>query len=587
MDQIKTANRFVDSMLEAEGKLAGVKMLLDEKKSEVQQVLSYFADEQFNIIRRSDSKIKSEEARAIFSEYKNTLTEIVNQNKTKHEEYVNGIEFINKFEETFIVSVFGKVKSGKSYLGNYMMGNAFKNLNTSYDKIGDISVNVYDRGKLSTATRLSEMIDETSGQGFGVAATEATSTIQYFRIGGLTWFDTPGIGSITKENEELAEEYIKNSDLVIFSMNSDAAGTRQELSELKDLYEMNKPMIILLTQSDFVDYDCDDAGNIIEVLKPKTDKDRSDVENYVVEEIINQGAGRALELSGGKALTISTKLAVEALKSDPPDTEQYMGSNMEELVNRLIDITHGKAAELKAQNPKDRFNKLIDDLVISVDDFLKTMQETKNNIDKIKKEADYKKRLVIENVRIKARDIITEIVANESNNGMNGKNISGNIIADKVSDRINKIIVDECINGIKDLIPDIGSNSIGPVIDSNKINVSDLGEKIVKQSYKVELLKRRKVARGAFGKIKDFFDGGKYEIVTTTKTKHVDVSLGVNTYEVENQLLSQFEEICNSTLDSMIGSLLDGCVNPLTIIYNQSSELAGKAKKDLEKLKIK
>lgn len=587
MDQIKTANRFVDSMLEAEGKLAGVKMLLDEKKSEVQQVLSYFADEQFNIIRRLDSKIKSEEARAIFSEYRSALTEIVNQNKTKHEEYVNGIEFINKFEETFIVSVFGKVKSGKSYLGNYMMGNAFKNLNTSYDKIGDISVNVYDRGKLSTATRLSEMIDETSGQGFGVAATEATSTIQYFRIGGLTWFDTPGIGSITKENEELAEEYIKNSDLVIFSMNSDAAGTRQELSELKDLYEMNKPMIILLTQSDFVDYDCDDAGNIIEVLKPKTDKDRSDVENYVVEEIINQGAGRALELSGGKALTISTKLAVEALKSDPPDTEQYIGSNMEELVNRLIDITHGKAAELKAQNPKDRFNKLIDDLVISVDDFLKTMQETKNNIDKIKKEADYKKRLVIENVRIKARDIITEIVANESNNGMNGKNISGNIIADKVSDRINKIIVDECINGIKDLIPDIGSNSIGPVIDSNKINVSDLGEKIVKQSYKVELLKRRKVARGAFGKIKDFFDGGKYEIVTTTKTKHVDVSLGVNTYEVENQLLSQFEEICNSTLDSMIGSLLDGCVNPLTIIYNQSSELAGKAKKDLEKLKIK
>lgn len=587
MDQIKTANRFVDSMLEAEGKLAGVKTLLDERKSKVQQALSYFADEQFNIIKSLDSKIKSEEARAIFSEYKNTLTEIVNQNKTKHEEYVNGIEFINKFEETFIVSVFGKVKSGKSYLGNYMMGNAFKNLNTSYDKIGDISVNVYDRGKLSTATRLSEMIDETSGQGFGVAATEATSTIQYFRIGGLTWFDTPGIGSITKENEELAEEYIKNSDLVIFSMNSDAAGTRQELSELKDLYEMNKPMIILLTQSDFVDYDCDDAGNIIEVLKPKTDKDRSDVENYVVEEIINQGAGRALELSGGKALTISTKLAVEALKSDPPDTEQYMGSNMEELVNRLIDITHGKAAELKAQNPKDRFNKLIDDLVISVDDFLKTMQETKNNIDKIKKEADYKKRLVIENVRIKARDIITEIVANESNNGMNGKNISGNIIADKVSDRINKIIVDECINGIKDLIPDIGSNSIGPVIDSNKINVSDLGEKIVKQSYKVELLKRRKVARGAFGKIKDFFDGGKYEIVITTKTKHVDVSLGVNTYEVENQLLSQFEEICNSTLDSMIGSLLDGCVNPLTIIYNQSSELAGKAKKDLEKLKIK
>lgn len=98
---------------------------------------------------------------------------------------------------------------------------------------------------------------------------ETTSTIQWFDLGGLSWFDTPGIGSVTWENEMLAKEYVKNADLVIFACNSDAAGTRQEFSEMRQLYDMGKPILLLLTQSDTYEYDVDDEGEEISVLVPK------------------------------------------------------------------------------------------------------------------------------------------------------------------------------------------------------------------------------------------------------------------------------------------------------------------------------
>lgn len=118
---------------------------------------------------------------------------------------------------------------------------------------------------------------------------KATSTIQWVNIGGMCWFDTPGIGSVTIENEELAKEYVKNSDLVIFACNSDAAGTRQEFSEIKQLHDMNKPILLLLTQSDTYDDDVDEDDEIISILVPKSEKDRKDQEDYMLETLREQG----------------------------------------------------------------------------------------------------------------------------------------------------------------------------------------------------------------------------------------------------------------------------------------------------------
>ena len=181
MNQIETANRFIDIMCEAEGKLAGVKQRIDERKEKAPHLIDNFSLTQKQIIDNERKKITSESSLAIFEDYRKVLNKAVDIQKTQHIEYIKGTEFINKFEETFIVSIFGKVKSGKSYLGNYIMGTAFKknHIATNYDKLGDLKVNVYDKGKLSQSNVLSENTDESDGQGFGVASTEATSTIQY------------------------------------------------------------------------------------------------------------------------------------------------------------------------------------------------------------------------------------------------------------------------------------------------------------------------------------------------------------------------------------------------------------------------
>lgn len=590
MNQIETTNKFIDVMCEAEGKLAGVKQKIDERKEKAQHLIDNFSSTQKQIIDDERKKITSKSSLAIFEDYRRILNKAVDTQKAQHTEYIKGTEFINKFEETFIVSVFGKVKSGKSYLGNYIMGTAFKknHIVTNYDKLGDLKVNVYDKGKLSHSNTLSENTDESNGHGFGVASTEATSTIQYFKIGGLTWFDTPGIGSITKENEELAEEYIKNSDLVVFAMNSDAAGTQQEISELKSLYEMNKPMLILVTQSDQSDYDIDDDGNMVPILEPKSEKDRKDVEKYIIDTILEKGMSKALELSGGKVLTISTKLAVESLKNNSFDNDMYKASNLDLFINRLIEITKGEAAELKERNPKDRFNKLITELEISINELEKEVKSLNEKAALINEKAETVKKNVISNVRYYANSIIHDKVQETSMKLKdNNKKISGKQIALEVSKSINSIIQKECYNGFVELIPDIDSKLSGNVVNLDNMNISDMNIKTVKSSYEIEVVQRVKVARGAFGKIGNMLFGEKYKTTTSTETRTIEFDVGDNAVDIEEQLVKHFEDICNNTLEKMIQDLVVGCVKPFETIYLNFQKLTENTRNELESLKIK
>lgn len=591
MNQIETANRFINVMLDAEGKLSGVKQKIDDRKRKAQELIAGFAEKQKMVIDDEKRNITSESSLRIFEDYRRVLDKAVESQKQKHLEFIKGTEFIHNFEETFIVSVFGKVKSGKSYLGNYIMGNAYKsnNIATNYDKLKNIEVIVYDRGKYSKVNELSENIDETNGKGFGVAATEATSTIQYFKIGGLTWFDTPGIGSITKENEQLAEEYIKNSDLVVFAMNSDAAGTQQELAELKSLYEMNKPMLLLVTQSDESKYELTDEGEMIFNCVSKPEKDRKDVEEYLINEINEKGMGKALDLSGGKVLTISTKLAVEALKNDNKDEsdKMYFNSNLDLFINRLIEITKGEAAEFKERNPKDRFNKLISELEDSINELENKVKSLNDDASKIEVKAEAVKRKVISEVKYQANSIIHDKIQKSSGDlkGSQPK-ISGKQIAEEVSYAINAIIKEKCSLGFNELIPDISSRLSDNILDSDQMNISDMETKKVTSSYEVEVVTREKISRGMFGKIGNFFFGEKYETRTSKETRNVEFEVGDNSVDIEIQLQNYFEEICKNTLEKMIQDLVNGCVKPFKTIYYNIHQFTNDMRIELENLKI-
>ena len=97
----------------------------------------------------------------------------------------------------------------------------------------------------------------------------------------LQWIDTPGIGSVTWENEILAQDFIDSADLVVYMSHSDAAGTQQDFKELKILHDKGRRFLLLLTQSDTHEEDCDDNGKIIKTLVPKSEKDRKSMEDYI------------------------------------------------------------------------------------------------------------------------------------------------------------------------------------------------------------------------------------------------------------------------------------------------------------------
>ncbi|MDY3972927.1 MAG: dynamin family protein [Clostridia bacterium] len=587
MGQVETAEKFVDAMLEAASRFKGVKTVIDNSKQEVQNLLDDFEQKQRKIIDDEGNKKKNDKAEALFQEYKNTLEQIVSKNKERYVEYLNGTKFINKFEETFIVSVFGKVKSGKSYLGNYIMGNSFRSngVKSAYDKLGKIIVTVQDKGTITTQEKLNEIQGSDS---FGVDSIEATSTIQYFTIGGLTWFDTPGIGSITKENEELAEEYIKNSDLIVFCMNSDAAGTAQEISELKVLYDMHKPLLLLVTQSDTEDEDWDDElCDIVQKTVPKTDEQRRDVENYLKETVRKMNMGDVLDLGGGSILTISTKLAVKALEEETPDQEMYDSSNIDFLMNKLINITKNDAADMKLKNPKDRFNSLITELRNNMSIHKDKIAQMNNQVEENEKKSDEIKRQVVSVLKSEASDIIKKEIEKGRLQISKGAKLSGEELLKIISEHINEVIADKCSKAMKQLVPDIEKYFTSDTISFDDVQIEDLGEKTVSEEYRVDVVKRRKVQRGPFGKIVEFFCGEKYETYVDKETRTMEISLGDNSLEIQRNLLEYFENVCSNTFDKMISDIIEGCNRPLKNIAEKFASLTEEMEVKLEEMKIK
>ena len=241
ISRIDSVNNFVNSMLNTGSELSTGLLEYENNQNAVKKIV-HEVESNFNKIL-SEMNSDDTELNNMKKGIVDSIKEILSENTRNIEESAKSAGFIKAYEKTFVVSVFGKVKSGKSSLGNFIIGHDIKEtkINTEYDNINP-KITVYDKGKVTTATQLATIEEENDR--FGVGTIETTSTIQSFTIGGMTWFDTPGIGSITKENEELAQEYIKNSDLVIFTVSSDAAGTTQEWDELKKLCAMEKPLLL-------------------------------------------------------------------------------------------------------------------------------------------------------------------------------------------------------------------------------------------------------------------------------------------------------------------------------------------------------
>jgi len=256
-----------------------------------------------------------------------------------------GVEFRARYEDSLLVFVNGKVKSGKSSLGNYMAwGDTDPTPEHKRDVPSDLVPSYFSAERAEVrggdVDREAELKRE-----FRVGATEATSSIQGFSLPGLTWVDSPGMHSLNQENEALARSYVEHADLILYTMKSDAPGRASDMKEVHSLIGNGKEILLLLTGSDDIETDVDDNGELVHKVVMK-DRPRRMAQCDYVRKALEEACGPEA-VAAVNIVSISARHA--QLHADDPN--EFADSGMGELCAILDRIACEDAVRIKRQTP--------------------------------------------------------------------------------------------------------------------------------------------------------------------------------------------------------------------------------------------
>jgi predicted GTPase len=274
------------------------------------------------------------------------------------EQYDRNTEFREDFGDSLLVYIYGKVKAGKSSLGNYVAyGHGdpdpaviratqeggtqpafFMRDAANSSELAQKEKNLHERGK------------------FFVGSMEATTEIQGFRLPGLTWIDSPGLHSVTPENGDLSKSYADAADLILYPMNSGQPGRASDLAEIAGLLHARKAFVVVISRCDTVDVDFDDEGNEVKTRLMKTPKDRQDQIDYVRQEILAKAETVARELLDADVITISVSYAQE----HADDPTMLCESGMSGFFEKLTSLTQAQGVALKRGAPLNNLRTFVD-----------------------------------------------------------------------------------------------------------------------------------------------------------------------------------------------------------------------------------
>jgi small GTP-binding protein len=171
---------------------------------------------------------------------------------------------LDKLEsEDMTVAVIGQFKRGKSALSNRILGDdvlpvGIVPITSAVTRVryGKKRAEVrYQNGVCEQVefSRLHEFISEqeNSNNQLGVESV-VIETPSRFLKNGLTFVDTPGVGSFHKNNTEVAYEHMKESDAVIFLLSVDSPINQIEIDFLKNTREFAAKFYFAVNKIDVV-----------------------------------------------------------------------------------------------------------------------------------------------------------------------------------------------------------------------------------------------------------------------------------------------------------------------------------------------
>jgi hypothetical protein len=336
---------------------------LDEKREILKRLIEEFSNK---IKTKSiDKKILSQnkEIYELLNSTINTIKKSSNNWTEIFYKIIDDEKFQNDFKNYFIVMIFGKVKAGKSSLGNFIAKNCTTNEKASFF--------VYDKnGQKRDLEKLEEMDDKITE--FATNNLECTTEIQGFKLGGMAWIDTPGLGSMVKENGELAKKYIQNADYIIYPTSSSDPFTNDDVLQLKELFEQNKKVTICITKSDCLEDDeckcgsedgCENCEEgIIKVRQNKSAERRLFQESYG-KELFNKIKFNQQPILGD-IFSISVYMAKQAIEKE--DEYCLKNSNIPKFYELMQEVVEKKATKLKQEAPADKLKSFIENNILGI-----------------------------------------------------------------------------------------------------------------------------------------------------------------------------------------------------------------------------
>jgi BMFP domain-containing protein YqiC len=370
-------------------------ILVNDKIDKLKQEIELFS----NNIQKLNIDEKLKKNNEVFANFLLFLKESFKEWKENFKRLAEEEKFRSELENYFIVMVFGKVKAGKSSLGNFIANHRLKNDKVNffrYDKAG----NKYSIKKL----------EEINEDKFAVDNLECTNEIQGFKLGGMAWIDTPGLGSMTKENEALAKKYINAADFIIYLTSSDSPMQADEIEEIKELLSYKKSIRVYITKSDKKIIKKDENGKIVKengrpvrIRVNKSDEDRKKQEEWVKSQIEKIVKDKNL-LKG--VFSISTKTAEEGLSTNNIDLVKQ--SNILDFYKEMIKIIKN-SSKLKKETSINRIDAFIDvNINKQIKNIKNKMEYLQNNIEKNLKKLDTLSENTISDIKLEINFIVSQ-----------------------------------------------------------------------------------------------------------------------------------------------------------------------------------
>ena len=470
---------------------------VDEKRELVKKYVSNFNANIQNLRIDENIKKQNKEISNLLEETINLIKLVSNDWLKNFDEMIEREKFRSDLSNYFIVIIFGKVKAGKSSLGNFIAKNKLESQKVEFFK--------YDEAGKKQAIKKLEEIEEDS---FATNNLECTVEIQGFKLDGMAWIDTPGLGSMVKENGDLAKEYIQSADYIIYPTSSDSPLQLDEREQLKELFEQNKKVSICITKSDYKDEDececgsedgCENCnGGMVKVLKNKCLSKREGQEKFVKEEIYKL-IPKDKEYILGDIFSISTHTAKKGL--DSSDNELFEDSNIPKFYELLTDVIKDKASKLKADTPYEGLKSFIDFNILG-SDIIKQNSSIKNikleleSLEQVIRESQERFEILKEN---SSNDLVSEIefIISKYSSEINKSNSKEMFL--QIDSEINKKMFEIIEKNISEILNnfDASFKSLSTTFSSNEFIIEDVYE-----SIKVDTSSRnKKIGAGILGLI--------------------------------------------------------------------------------------